>query len=146
MSESCPQCQGDRHAAPAGAGRAPSVDASRPLRESLFRIEQMDCPTEERLLRKALESLHGVHTLSFDLIQRTLKVGHVLDDPQPIMAAIAGLNMSPVLLEDGSPAAAGEPAALLNRQVQVALHPVALACRDQRTTHRAGVVRIAGPQ
>ncbi|MBX6318712.1 MAG: heavy metal translocating P-type ATPase [Pigmentiphaga sp.] len=110
MSESCPQCQGDRHAAPAGAGRAPSVDASRPLRESLFRIEQMDCPTEERLLRKALESLHGVHTLSFDLIQRTLKVGHVLDDPRPIMAAIAGLNMSPVLLEDGSPAAAGEPA------------------------------------
>ncbi|WP_233146170.1 heavy metal translocating P-type ATPase [Pigmentiphaga sp. NML080357] len=105
MSESCHHCQcgGPETPAEAAPPRDRPAAAEAGLRESLFKIEQMDCPTEERLLRKALESLRGVRTLSFDLIQRTLKVGHVLDDPQPIIAAIAGLNMSPVLLDASAP-------------------------------------------
>ena len=86
---------------------------------SLFRIEQMDCPTEERLLRKALEPMHGVQALAFNLIERTLRVHHTLDDPHPIAAAISGLNMVPVLL---NPAGAtgdepiAEPAPAVSRK------------------------------
>lgn len=105
MSDSCKHCHcGGPEAAPETT-RPPGTSPASPegLRTSLFKIEQMDCPTEERLLRKALESMDGVRTLSFDLIGRTLKVGHVLDDPQPIMAAIAGLNMSPVAVDMSAP-------------------------------------------
>ncbi|WP_420226338.1 heavy metal translocating P-type ATPase [Pigmentiphaga litoralis] len=81
---------------------------------SLFRIDQMDCPTEERLLRKALEPLPGVHQLAFNLIERTLRVHHDLPDPEPLMATIRGLDMKPVLLnapgQEGAAPAAPAPA------------------------------------
>ncbi|MDH0099198.1 cation-transporting P-type ATPase, partial [Pseudomonas sp. GD04158] len=41
-----------------------------------IRIEQMDCPTEERLLRDALGKVPGVAALHFNLLQRVLTVGH----------------------------------------------------------------------
>lgn len=44
--------------------------------QSIFRIEQMDCPTEEGLLRKVLEPRAEVHSLEFDLMQRKLNVVH----------------------------------------------------------------------
>lgn len=69
---------------------------------SLFRIEQMDCPTEERLLRKALEPMAGVQALSFNLIERTLRVHHSLPDVDGIVAAIRKLNMTPVPLASGA--------------------------------------------
>ncbi|VCU72513.1 putative cadmium-transporting ATPase [Pigmentiphaga humi] len=106
MSDSCQHCHCDHPepAAPTAERDAPGAEGlSR--RETRFRIEQMDCPTEERLLRKALEGMPGVRSLSFDLIGRTLKVGHDLDDVQPIQAAISALNMSPVLLDAAAPAA-----------------------------------------
>jgi Cd2+/Zn2+-exporting ATPase len=79
---------------------------------SLFRIDQMDCPTEERLLRKALEPLPGVHQLAFNLIERTLRVHHDLPDPEPLMATIRGLDMKPVLLNaPGQEGAAPTPPA-----------------------------------
>jgi Cd2+/Zn2+-exporting ATPase len=66
----------------------------------------MDCPTEEALLRKALGSTAGVHTLEFNLIDRILKVEHTLDNVEPITSAITGLGMTPVLQQpDGSSAA-----------------------------------------
>ncbi|MEK7948347.1 heavy metal translocating P-type ATPase [Pigmentiphaga sp. YJ18] len=117
MSDSCKHCHCDGPEAAPETTRprdaSPATDEG--LRTSLFKIEQMDCPTEERLLRKALESMEGVRTLSFDLIGRTLKVGHVLDDTQPIMAAIAGLNMSPVPI-DASAAPEDQPAEAAPRQ------------------------------
>ena len=41
-----------------------------------IRIEQMDCPTEERLIRDALGRLPGVAGLHFNLLQRVLTVSH----------------------------------------------------------------------
>ena len=35
-----------------------------------FRIEQMDCPTEERLIRQKLEPMAGVARLDFNLLSR----------------------------------------------------------------------------
>jgi len=75
-------------------------------RRAVFRIEKMDCPTEEGLIRKALQGLPGVLALDFNLMQRTLKVSHALPDPKPIADAIAALDMAPLLL---SPADSHRP-------------------------------------
>lgn len=78
----------------AGASRANAV----------YRIEKMDCPTEEALLRKSLEGLPGVQRLDFNLMERTLKVEHSLSDPISITDAIAALGMAPVLQPLAGPA------------------------------------------
>ncbi|HKT64726.1 MAG TPA: heavy metal translocating P-type ATPase, partial [Burkholderia sp.] len=44
---------------------------------SAFRIMQMDCPTEETLIRKKLGGMQQVSALEFNLMQRMLTVEHV---------------------------------------------------------------------
>lgn len=68
----------------------------------LYKIEKMDCPTEEALLRKALHGMPGVLALDFNLMQRTLRVEHSLADPSPITNAIAALDMTPILQASGA--------------------------------------------
>ena len=63
------------------------------LLESIFRIEAMDCPTEETLLRKRLAGMPGVVDLSFDLMRRQLTVQHSLPSIDPIVEAVASLGM-----------------------------------------------------
>lgn len=63
----------------------------------ILRIEKMDCPTEESLIRHKLEGMQGVESLEFNLIQRKLTVRHHLQDPEPIIAAVAALDMQPVI-------------------------------------------------
>ena len=77
-----------------------------PQGRATYLIEKMDCPTEEALLRKALEGLPGVAALQFDLMSRTLTVSHSLDDASPITAAIERLGMAPVLRASSRPAPA----------------------------------------
>lgn len=60
---------------------------------SSFRIEQMDCPTEEALIRGKLEKLPGVQALQFNLLNRTLDVRHEPLSPQVLVEAIASLGM-----------------------------------------------------
>lgn len=74
--------------------------------QAIYLIEKMDCPTEEALLRKALENMPGVSALQFDLISRRLTVSHTLPDPAPIAAAIERLGMSPLLQDSQRPAPA----------------------------------------
>ena len=88
----------------------PSSDFSSAHAHSLaVRIDQMDCPTEEGLLRQALERVQGVGRLEFNLVQRRLRVEHSLGDPASILAAIRAVGMDPVLETDGalSPSASG---------------------------------------
>ncbi|MGH8436981.1 MAG: heavy metal translocating P-type ATPase [Pseudomonas sp.] len=60
---------------------------------SSFRIEQMDCPTEQSLIQEKLSKLPGVATLDFNLMSRTLGVWHSLPSTSPIEAAISSLGM-----------------------------------------------------
>jgi Cd2+/Zn2+-exporting ATPase len=62
-----------------------------------LRIEKMDCPTEESLIRNKLEGMDGVDSLDFNLIQRKLTVKHKLQDVESIISAIKALDMEPVL-------------------------------------------------
>ena len=64
----------------------PPADATRVR----YRIDKMDCPTEERLIRHRLEALPGIVRLDFNLLDRELTVHHRLDDPQPIVAGTDG--------------------------------------------------------
>ena len=68
-----------------------------------LRIEKMDCPTEESLIRHKLERMNGVESLDFNLIQRKLTVRHHLPNPEPIIAAVVALDMQPVIENTAKP-------------------------------------------
>ena len=59
----------------------------------LYRIDNMDCPTEEALIRNKLGPLDGVTGLDFNLMQRTLAVSHRLESLAPVEAALASIGM-----------------------------------------------------
>ncbi|MCK8665418.1 cadmium-translocating P-type ATPase [Pseudomonas azerbaijanoccidens] len=84
---------------------APSADA----RVSLFRIEAMDCPTEQTLIQNKLSKLTGVQQLEFNLINRVLGVTHNLPGTAPIIEAIKSLGMQAEPLEQGAEAPASAP-------------------------------------
>ena len=63
------------------------------MRQSVFVIANMDCPTEEALIRKRLAALPGVDELRFDLMARRLTVGHTLADERPILDALREVGM-----------------------------------------------------
>src|SRR5690625_7924125 len=62
----------------------------------LYRIDNMDCPTEEALIRAKLARVPGVAGLDFNLVQRTLGVTHTLSSSQPIEAALAAIGMKAI--------------------------------------------------
>lgn len=69
----------------------------------ILRIEKMDCPTEESLIRQKLEGMKGVESLDFNLIQHKLTVKHHLPNPEPIITAVAALDMQPVVENAAKP-------------------------------------------
>lgn len=85
-------------AIPAGAGTA-------------YTIENMDCPTEEALIRDKLSTLAQVSALQFNLLQRRLTVVHA--GPQEVvLKALHAIGMDAVLVSDtGSAAPAARPGA-----------------------------------
>ena len=66
------------------------------MKVSTFHIEQMDCPTEERMIRNVLEPMKEIEKLDFNLISRLLTVTHTLPDEKPIVAAIRTAGMEAV--------------------------------------------------
>lgn len=105
----------------AGAAFAPSAPTGTPdadAPQARFRIDQMDCPTEERLIRDQLERRPGVDGLYFNLLKRELTVvfdaRSSTDDVSRHGDAVADtlrkLGMTPVPLTEGEaapPAPAG---------------------------------------
>ena len=92
----------------------PLVQLSGPVsadaRVSSFRIEQMDCPTEQTLIQNRLAKLAGVEQLEFNLINRVLGVRHTLPGTEPIVQAIAALGMTAEPMVDGQAPADAAPA------------------------------------
>ena len=77
---------------------------------STFSITGMDCPTEESLIRSKLASLKGITSLDFNLVQRTLKVGHIAEALPAISAALDSLDLNAKLLDTENPAPETPPA------------------------------------
>ena len=82
-------------------GQAPTAGS----RLSTFRIEAMDCPTEQTLIQNKLGKLAGVQQLEFNLINRILGVTHDLPNTAPIIEAVKSLGMQADPVEEGTPAA-----------------------------------------
>ncbi|WP_020677988.1 heavy metal translocating P-type ATPase [Geopsychrobacter electrodiphilus] len=62
----------------------------------VFRIDNMDCPTEEALIRDKLAQLPGVAALEFNLLQRTLTLTHNLPSADTLEDALAAIGMHAV--------------------------------------------------
>lgn len=91
----------------AGPSRVTVGEASAAgARLSRFRIEAMDCPTEQTLIQNRLGKLKGVQQLEFNLINRVLGVTHDLPGSAPITDAIKSLGMHAEPLDDGAEAEA----------------------------------------
>ncbi|MCE4055076.1 heavy metal translocating P-type ATPase [Pseudomonas sp. Au-Pse12] len=91
-------------------------------RLSSFRIEAMDCPTEQTLIQNKLGKLAGVQALEFNLMNRVLGVTHDLPSTAPIIEAVKSLGMHAEPLQQEGAAAA--PAAA---PVKKAWWPLALS-------------------
>ena len=61
-----------------------------------YRIENMDCPSEEKLIRARLGAIEGVGELRFDLPGRTLSVRHLSTVRAPMEEALASIGMRAV--------------------------------------------------
>lgn len=68
-----------------------------------LRISQMDCPTEETLIRIKLGKLTEVKNIDFNLMQRVLTVVHTTGTLETIIAAIQSLGMSSEVLSADEP-------------------------------------------
>lgn len=101
-------CCSSKAAAPARVQLSEKTSAD--ARLSSFRIEAMDCPTEQTLIQNKLGKLAGVQQLEFNLINRVLGVTHNLPGTEPITEAINSLGMHAEPLEEGVDAPA--PAAV----------------------------------
>ncbi len=110
-------------AGPAGANPVVTPGQTPPLcgAVALFLVEDMDCPMEEVLIRNKLAVLSGVTGLEFNLLARTVRVGHDPAALDAITAALKSLDLGAKLLDAAaqtgqmgqgaaSPASAATPA------------------------------------
>ncbi|EOD55961.1 heavy metal translocating P-type ATPase [Aeromonas molluscorum] len=70
--------------------------------QAVYRIDNMDCPTEEALIRSKLAGLAGVTGLEFNLMQRTLAVRHELPSLSPVEQALKAIGMRAVRMDVAS--------------------------------------------
>jgi Cd2+/Zn2+-exporting ATPase len=87
------------------------------MKQSVFVITNMDCPTEEALIRKRLGAVPGIGELAFNLMERRLTVGHTLPDEQPILDALGeiGMQTGPAQPAAGAPREADQAPAVPTR-------------------------------
>ena len=77
-----------------------SSEASPSASRLALTIDEMCCPTEEGVLRKALADLPGVEALSFQLMQRRLVVHHQGVDREALTARVRDTGMTPRFEDD----------------------------------------------
>lgn len=79
--------------------------------ETRVRIEQMDCPTEERLITDKLARQPGIEALQFNLMQRVLTIRHSPEALEPALQAIRELGFTPQLESGDGQRVPAEPMA-----------------------------------
>lgn len=96
----------DHHHDDDGCCAIPEYQAAKPILQAAagqqltrLRIEQMDCPVEEQLIRKRLSGQSQVVSLQFNLMQRELDVLHSEGYQEKLIKEINALGMQPVLID-----------------------------------------------
>lgn len=80
------------------------------MRESVFAVPKMDCPSEERMIRSALDGLPGIQGIECDLSGRKVRI--VYDgDPSEVEARLVPLGLGASLVSTGDASDAAVPAA-----------------------------------
>jgi len=72
--------------------RQPKI-AAKAGREDQLHIENMDCPTEEALIRNKLKGFPGITGLEFNLLQRNLTIFHTLPSLDSVVDALKAIGM-----------------------------------------------------
>ena len=91
MSKSCEDaCGCDATPAEGNTGSEASEASGNWI--SVYTVPKMDCPSEERMIRLALNGFEDIRGLSFDLSDRRLKVVHD-GEAEPITAKLATLGL-----------------------------------------------------
>ena len=62
---------------------------------SVFIITEMDCPTEEQLIRSKLATLADISAVEFNLMRRQLTVSHAESELETILAALKSIGFQP---------------------------------------------------
>lgn len=62
------------------------------MQKTVFHIAQMDCPSEENLIRMKLDAYSGIQHLEFDLSERHLSVFHT-ENPKTLQSALEELQL-----------------------------------------------------
>lgn len=65
-----------------------------------YHVENMDCPTEETLIRNKLGGMPGIVGLDFNLLQRQLTVRHNLNSLESVERALAAIGMQAAPQDD----------------------------------------------
>ena len=78
--------------------------------KTALRIDKMDCPTEEGLIRSKLAGMAGVADLEFHLMQRRLTLSHAASALPDVLAALASLGFE-ATVETSTGEAPSAPAA-----------------------------------
>jgi len=100
-------CDGEKTGSPSPCVVPTQADEGALL---MFSISNMDCPTEEKLIRKRLEGMPGIHALQFNLMERRLAVSTTLT-ASAVQSALQDVGMQAVLLPpEGIPVNADAPA------------------------------------
>lgn len=69
------------------------------MKRTVFKIPKMDCPSEEKMVRMALDGNEEIKKLDFDFKERTLAVVHTVS-AQKILSALEPLNFGAQLETD----------------------------------------------
>ncbi len=71
------------------------------MQKTTFAVQQMDCASEEQLVRLKLQEVSNISSLQFDLPNRKLDVFHT-GDYQSIFDALNSLQLDTTLIESGT--------------------------------------------
>ena len=63
------------------------------MKQSVFFIAGMCCPTEQGIIRNRLRSFSGIERLDFNMMEREVTVSHALEDDGDIFVALASLGL-----------------------------------------------------
>tara|TARA_R110002049_G_scaffold34583_6_gene112711 strand:+ start:1913 stop:2710 length:798 start_codon:yes stop_codon:yes gene_type:complete len=69
------------------------------MKKTTFKITQMDCPSEEQMIRMKLEGLENIKHLDFDIPNRKLEVIHSAESSE-ILDCLAGLKLGTVFTSE----------------------------------------------
>lgn len=113
-------CHGECHTPNSGSTASPTTamtdDEILSLPKVRYRIDNMDCPTEEQLIRQALNTMPEIKHLAFNLLARELTVYHRFSETTPITEKLRTIGMHAICLDQQQTPPSLPPA--INRQLK----------------------------